>query len=124
MISWVPSAELAPLASRHLVPLRIAPSACTDQFCAADPLQVSNCTAVPSAVAPPVTSMHLPSDWKVLPVRVHCWFAPPWQVHSWSLAPSVEVAPLTSMHLPPIPVIWPAPPPVDVPKLKASRSNR
>src|SRR5688572_20678026 len=69
--------------------------------------------------------MHLPSA-RIVPSEpiVHCWLVPLWQVHSWILAPSVELAPLMSTHLPLAPVIRPVRLPVDVPKVKASTSNR
>src|SRR6266545_4200686 len=112
MISWVPSADDPPEASRHLLDWGFtrelfAPGV---QFCAPVPLQVHSCTFVPSAVPPPATSMHLPSARNVVPETVHDCAPVPLQVHSWILVPSAVAAPDTSTHFPPIPVIGPVPP--------------
>src|SRR5688572_23010015 len=109
MISWVPSAELPPLASRHLPDCGLTrePLAPGVQVCPPVPLQDDSCTRPPFPVPPPATPMHLLSARTVLPLTVHCWLAPPWHVHSWIFVPSAEPAPLTSAHLPATPVIGP-----------------
>src|SRR5687767_13377125 len=110
MINWVPSAELPPLASRHLPDCGLTrePFAPGFQFCPPLPLHVDSCTRLPLAVPPPAIPRHLLSARRVLPLTVHCWLAPPWQVHSWIFVPSAELPPLTSTHLPAAPVIGPA----------------
>ncbi len=61
-----------PLRSRHLpeLGLRRVPLACGAQFCAPLPLQVYSWIFVPSAVAAPATSRHLPRARRLLPSRV------------------------------------------------------
>ncbi len=76
MMSWVPSAWGVELCPDALV-------------------QENSWMRAPFAVLFPLTDMHLPGDWSVLPVRLHCWLVPPEQVHSWILAPSAELEPLT-----------------------------
>src|SRR5256885_7113867 len=108
MINWVPSAELPPLASRHL-----PDCALTSELFAPGvhrwplpPLQPNNCTGLPFAVA--LALMHLPSERSVpSEPTVHCWLDCPLQVHSWIFVPSVVDIPLTSTHLPATPVIRP-----------------
>src|SRR5882757_7004774 len=104
MIRLVPSAEPPPAASRQRPDcgLRRVPSPGADQTCAALPLQVYSSTLVLLAVAPPVTSRHLPSERKVSPLRVQLWLLPPLQVHKVTVVPSPA---LTSTHLLPMPVM-------------------
>src|SRR5689334_5190856 len=102
MISCVPFAVLAPLASRHLPDCGFTsePLDPAVQFWPPEPLQVASWIAAPLAVLPPATPMHLPSERRVLPLTVHCWLPAPLHVHSWIFVPSAELLPLTSTHLP------------------------
>src|SRR5580692_10245583 len=77
--------------------------------CAPVLLQSYRSTVVPSAVPPPLMSMHLPSACRVLPASttVHCWASVPLQVYTWTGVKSAVLAPLTSTHSPSYPVIGP-----------------
>src|SRR3954468_9897822 len=102
MISWVPSAELPPLASRHLFAcwLTNEPFAPAVQFWPPEPLHVASCTCAPLAVLPPATPMHLLRARSVDPLTVHRWFVALLQVNSWIFVPSAVPLPATSTHLP------------------------
>lgn len=81
--SRVPSAEVLPVTSRHLLAAgltRSRPAVAVHRW-APEPLQSHNWTFVPSAVPAEVTSRHLPSA-RTDPSAaiVHCWAAVPLQV--------------------------------------------
>src|SRR6201996_9631772 len=85
--------------------------------CAPVLLQSYRSTVVPSAVPPPLMSMHLPSACSVLPAwtTVHCCALVPLQVYTWTGVKFAVFAPRTSTHRPPYPVIWPVGPLVPPP---------
>jgi hypothetical protein len=80
--SWLPLAELWPVASRHLPePVFTRVPLLAVHFCAAVPLQSYSWTLAPLAVEAAATSRHLPSDWielSLLPA-VHVCAAEPLQ---------------------------------------------
>src|SRR3954470_20254328 len=72
-------------------------------------VQVHKMTALPLAVALPLTSRHRPDCTLLivpLALRFHCWFVPPWQSHSCAFAPA-EALVGASRHLPRGRTVWP-----------------
>src|ERR1022692_936267 len=103
--SWVPGVVDQFVSSRHLLDcgLYSDPLDCGMKTCAPVLLQVYRSTVVPSAVPPPLMSMHLPKACSVLPAwtTVHCWALVPLQVYTWTGVKFALLAPRTSTHRPP-----------------------
>jgi hypothetical protein len=109
MLSCVPAGP-DPASSRHLPDWGFSsvPSGCARHTCAPVPLQPYSCTGVPSALAPSLTSRHVPSACTVpLVCTVHDCAPLPLQPKTCTAVRSTRLAERTSTHRPPTPTIGP-----------------